>query len=185
MPVRTKCVHRATHLSPCRIQRNSKNSLGISILICGRSRKFKEHSKTPSLRLTVSVMFAATRELIIKFRLPSMSWLNGMWRMAVGFGRQLLAVWKPLWQLRKNYGSRQRSRFSFAWTVMSHNAEVIAALSGLLWLMGVIALAARFRQSKKFDPFVTRWLSNIRWVPESIAAEDEYKLSVGRSQPLE
>jgi len=66
-----------------------------------------------------------------------------------------------------------------------YNVEIVAALSGLIWLIGAIAWASRFRQNKKVDPFVVQWLSRIRWVPEAIAAEEEYKLSVGISQPFE
>ncbi|MEI8378581.1 MAG: hypothetical protein WCJ09_00540 [Planctomycetota bacterium] len=65
------------------------------------------------------------------------------------------------------------------------NAEVVAAAAGLLSLIGGIAWVAKFRQTKKTDPFVNRWLSNIRWVPEAIAAVDEYKLIVGTTQPYE
>ena len=62
-----------------------------------------------------------------------------------------------------------------------HNAEVVAALSGIIWLIGVIAWAARFRNTKKLDPFVTKWLQNIRWVPDAIAGEDEFRLTIGAS----
>lgn len=66
-----------------------------------------------------------------------------------------------------------------------HNAAVIAALSGVIWIVGALAWAASFRHNKKLDPFVLHWLSHIRWVPEAIAAEDEYKLSIGKSQLIE
>lgn len=44
---------------------------------------------------------------------------------------------------------------------------------------------ARFRDTKKIDPFVTKWVQNIRWVPEAIAAEDEFKFTIGHTVPLE
>lgn len=66
----------------------------------------------------------------------------------------------------------------FAW----HNAEVIAAVSGLSFLVLVIALAARYRDSRKIDPFVQRWIGDIRWVPEAIESEDEFSVEIGRAQ---
>lgn len=66
-----------------------------------------------------------------------------------------------------------------------HHAEVVATLAGIISLIGAIAWAAKFRQTKKLDPFVLSWLSNIRWVPEAIEAEDEYTLSIGESRPFQ
>lgn len=65
-----------------------------------------------------------------------------------------------------------------------NNAELVAVLSGVFWLIGAIALAARFRDNKKLAPYLNKWLSKIRWVPEAIASEEEYKLSIGDSQPI-
>jgi len=61
------------------------------------------------------------------------------------------------------------------------NAEVVALFSGILWLIGVIAWASRFRDTKKIDSFIEPWLKDIRWVPEALALEDEYTLSIGDS----
>ena len=65
------------------------------------------------------------------------------------------------------------------------DAELVAALSGVLWLIGAIAWGARFRDTRKLDPFLTRWLQNIRWVPEAIAGEDEFTLTIGHTIPLD
>jgi hypothetical protein len=62
-----------------------------------------------------------------------------------------------------------------------YNAELIAALVGILSLIGAIAWAAQFRQSKKAPPFIANWLRHIRWATDAIAAEDEYKLTIGQS----
>lgn len=64
------------------------------------------------------------------------------------------------------------------------NAEVVALLSGILWLIGVIAWASRFRDTKKIDPFIKTWLNDIRWVPEALALEDDYTLSIGDSETI-
>ncbi len=66
----------------------------------------------------------------------------------------------------------------FAW----HNAEAIAAAVGLSWLLLVFALFARFQDTRKMDPFLRPWLANIRWIPEALEMEDEYRISVGRTQ---
>lgn len=63
----------------------------------------------------------------------------------------------------------------FAW----NNAEAVAALAGLIWLVGAVAWVLRLRDNKKVDPFILKWLSNIRWVPEAIAAEEEFHLKIG------
>lgn len=62
------------------------------------------------------------------------------------------------------------------------NAEVVALLSGILWLIGAIAWASRFRDTKKIDSFIKPWLNDIRWFPEVLALEDEYTLSIGDSE---
>jgi len=62
------------------------------------------------------------------------------------------------------------------------NAAVVALLSGILWLIGAIAWASRFRDTKKIDSFIKPWLNDIRWVPEALALEDEYTLSTGESK---
>ena len=64
------------------------------------------------------------------------------------------------------------------------NAEVVAALAGIFWLIGAIAWAARFRHTKKIDPYIIPWLNDIRWVPEALAMEDEYNLTIGESQAV-
>lgn len=64
------------------------------------------------------------------------------------------------------------------------NAELVAALAGLLSLIGAIAWASQFRDTKKMDPFILSWLNDIRWVPETLALEDEYSLVVGDSTRL-
>ena len=63
-------------------------------------------------------------------------------------------------------------------------AEVVALLSGILWLIGVIAWASRFRDTKKIDPFIKTWLNDIRWVPEALALEDDYTLLIGDSETI-
>ena len=59
--------------------------------------------------------------------------------------------------------------------------EIIAALAGVISLIGGIAWMMQFRHTKRLDSFVLDWLSHIRWVPEALAAEDEYRLSIGKS----
>ena len=69
--------------------------------------------------------------------------------------------------------------------VVYYHTEAIAALSGILSLIGAIAWAAGFSHSRHVEPFINRWLLNIRWVPDAISAEDEFQLSIGRSIPIE
>jgi len=64
------------------------------------------------------------------------------------------------------------------------NAELVAALAGILSLIGAIAWASQFRDTKKVEPFLKSWLEDIRWVSEALALEDEYSLVVGDSARL-
>jgi hypothetical protein len=64
-----------------------------------------------------------------------------------------------------------------------YNAELVATLSGIIWLVGAVAWAARFRDTKKIDSNLAKWLGGIRWVPETLDGEDEFTLRVGSSSP--
>jgi hypothetical protein len=68
--------------------------------------------------------------------------------------------------------------------VVYYHAELIAALSGILSIIGAIAWAAGFSHAKEVEPFINSWLRNIRWVPDAISDEDEYQLSIGLSTPI-
>lgn len=65
------------------------------------------------------------------------------------------------------------------------NAELVAALAGILWLIGAIAWATRFRHTQKVDSYITPWLDDIRWVPDALALEDEYDLTIGETESIE
>ena len=65
-----------------------------------------------------------------------------------------------------------------------HHAEVVAALAGLAWLIGIIVFAASYRDNKQLDPNTLKWVSKIRWVPEALEAEDEYVLVTGKPHPV-
>lgn len=60
--------------------------------------------------------------------------------------------------------------------------EAVMALAGIFSVIGAIAWAVAFRQTKKGDLFINQWINHVRWVPEVMATEDEYKLSVGKAQ---
>ncbi|WP_144985231.1 hypothetical protein [Gimesia aquarii] len=62
------------------------------------------------------------------------------------------------------------------------NAELVALFAGIFWLIGAFAWAARFRDTKKIEPYIVAWLNDIRWVPETLALEDEYHLTVESSK---
>ncbi len=65
------------------------------------------------------------------------------------------------------------------------NVEAVAALVGIFWLIGAIAWAMRFQNTKKIDSYITPWLDDIRWVPDALAMEREYDLIIGDPIPLE
>ena len=60
--------------------------------------------------------------------------------------------------------------------------EAVMALAGIFSVIGAIAWAVAFRQTKKGDLFINQRINHVRWVPEVMATEDEYKLSVGKAQ---
>lgn len=63
-----------------------------------------------------------------------------------------------------------------------HNVEAVAAIGGVLSVLGVFGIAVvalRLRDTKQKPHRMMRWLRGIRWVPEAIAAESEYKLTTG------
>lgn len=64
-----------------------------------------------------------------------------------------------------------------------HHLELVAAFSMLFWVVGVLAWAARFRNTKNIDSNLAKWLSGIRWVSEAIECEDEFALAVGAACP--
>jgi len=63
--------------------------------------------------------------------------------------------------------------------------EEVAALVGIISVIGALAWVAKFRDTKKGHHFALPWLKGIRWVPEAIAAEDEYNISVYSSIPYD
>jgi hypothetical protein len=60
-----------------------------------------------------------------------------------------------------------------------NNPAVIIAFLGIISVIGCFSWAVQFRDTTKGALYVLPWLDGIRWVPEVIAAEDEYRLSVG------
>ena len=66
-----------------------------------------------------------------------------------------------------------------------NDAGLIAISSVVVWLIAVIAWVAGLRSTKRLDPFVIKWLQNIRWVPEAISREEEFHLSIGRTTRIE
>ncbi|MFN0050710.1 MAG: hypothetical protein ACKV0T_00875 [Planctomycetales bacterium] len=58
-----------------------------------------------------------------------------------------------------------------------HHAKVISALSGIFALVGFLAWVAHLRQNQGVDGYLTQWLERIDWVPEAMAAEEEYSLT--------
>lgn len=62
--------------------------------------------------------------------------------------------------------------------------ELAMLLLGLLFVIGYAVWQAGVRPAAALPTYVFPWLEQIRWVPEAIAAEDEFKLAVGPSQPI-
>ena len=62
------------------------------------------------------------------------------------------------------------------------NMEVVAALSGLFWVVGLAAWIAGLRDTQKVDSYALKWIDKIRWATEAISAEEEYTLTVGQTQ---
>ena len=64
------------------------------------------------------------------------------------------------------------------------NAEVVALVSGILWLIGIFAFASRFRDTQKIPRFIIPWVNEIRWVPEALALENDYTMLIGDSEKI-
>lgn len=64
-------------------------------------------------------------------------------------------------------------------------AEVFAAFSGLVWIVGAIAWALSKRGGVKMPNFIRPWLRKIRWLPEVLSKEDEYRVTVGEPQEIQ
>lgn len=73
---------------------------------------------------------------------------------------------------------------AFLWFAY-HNAEIIAAVSGILWVIGALAWGARCRDTRRIDPLLEKWLGNIRWLPDAVDTEDEFKLRIGASRRVD
>jgi len=71
-------------------------------------------------------------------------------------------------------------------TLAYFHFELAVMLFGILGVVGYAVWNAGLRLAPQPIPrFLPHWLAGIRWLPEAIAAEDEFKLSVGQSQQLE
>ena len=89
---------------------------------------------------------------------------------------------------RAHRGKLFKSVFLFALlgaflALVFFDMAIVAALSGVISLIGACAWFARLHDTKQGDRFVMPWLQNIRWAPEAIAAEEEYTLSAGPALP--
>lgn len=56
--------------------------------------------------------------------------------------------------------------------------ELVAALSGLLSIVGLIAWAMGQRGDNKLDKSLQSWLEKIRWIPEAIADAAESRIAI-------
>ncbi|MBL8819301.1 MAG: hypothetical protein JNL58_24935 [Planctomyces sp.] len=66
----------------------------------------------------------------------------------------------------------------FAWA----NEEKLAWMSGLVFTTGMLIRAFRSTNTKRIDAFAIKWLSRIRWVPEILESEDEFRVIIGGAQ---
>ena len=64
------------------------------------------------------------------------------------------------------------------------NFEAVAALSGVLSLVGAAAWAVGRRGPKADDRALLAWLGGVRWVPEMVAAEDECRLTAAEPRAI-
>jgi hypothetical protein len=58
--------------------------------------------------------------------------------------------------------------------------ELVAALSGLLWIVGLFAWIAGLQGKKRVDPCLEITLKKIRWLKDAVAQSTELELSVGQ-----
>lgn len=128
--------------------------------------------------------------------------LTGIKLVAAGGEEDWLNVGFPLFlcsQCRPQFaGSRRKARFrqmvkygflsGFAigclWLAYVY-IDVVAVFASLISFVGAIAWMLRFRQRVNVDPNLMRWLNKIRWLPEVLQSEDEYRVSVGRAQRID
>ena len=68
----------------------------------------------------------------------------------------------------------------FAW----HNNEQLAWAAASAFLAGMLIWAFRSTKTKKVDAFLLQWLCRLRWVPDILAAEDEFRIIVGTPTPI-
>lgn len=64
-----------------------------------------------------------------------------------------------------------------------HFAEAVAAIVLLIEAIALVAWIGGNYRKRSVDPRMARWLSRIRWLPDVLAGEDEYKVTIGRAQP--
>lgn len=89
---------------------------------------------------------------------------NGVWKNAMRLGMTGLGI----------------AGVYFVW----HNNEQLAWTAACAWLTGALIWAFRSTNTKKVDAFVVKWLQRIRWVPDILAAEDEFRIMVGSPTPI-
>lgn len=62
--------------------------------------------------------------------------------------------------------------------------ELIAALSGILWFVGLLAWIAGLQSKKRVDPTLNVALEKINWLKEAVAESMELQMTVGEPRHL-
>lgn len=73
--------------------------------------------------------------------------------------------------------------FCFALYVIARYADATIASMFVIAMLVIARWRMRHTPTKQIDPFALEWINRIRWVPEVLAAEDEYKLTLGQPRP--
>lgn len=55
----------------------------------------------------------------------------------------------------------------------------------LIWIAGALIVIRMTQRRKTINNVLGTWVKKIRWVPEALAVEDEFKLTAGKAQPYE
>jgi len=63
-------------------------------------------------------------------------------------------------------------------------AEIVAFFFGIIWVIGAVCWMLSKRGGVSLPGFIRPWLRKIRWVPEVLEREEEYRVQVGRPQPI-
>jgi hypothetical protein len=71
----------------------------------------------------------------------------------------------------------------FTMYLIARYADVTISSAFVIAIFVIVRWRMQHPPTKQIDPFALEWISRIRWMPEVLAAEDEYQLTLGQPRP--